>query len=215
MIEEIFVLWLALSIALGGFGIQSTQIGLLLFACAPVPLVSQILVFPRLVNYIGFKSVFNSSMLIMGITFALIPFSNNLLGLSSVYPAWTYLAVTFTFFLVGRFFGFASVYALINNSCDRHRGSVNGIGQSVASLARIIAPIIGGAMYSFSVSKAENRDSIIDVRLIFFFLAAWCSCTAFLGLSLPDSINRKGSENAKSSAAEQMKDPSISIKESS
>jgi MFS family permease len=189
MIEELFSLWLALPVLLGGFGLESSRIGLVLTLCAPIPLFSQAIVFPKLVDKIGFKQVFLRSLAGMGLIIAVVPFSTFLLS-TSVPLAWTVLIASFTCFMIGRFFGFASVYALINNSCHIHRGAVNGAGQSIASFARIIAPIVGGYMFTWTIEH-KGVGQVIDVRAVFYFLGIWCMITAYLAATLPSNIDRK------------------------
>eukprot|EP00475_Leptophrys_vorax_P038525 TRINITY_DN6815_c0_g2_i1.p1 TRINITY_DN6815_c0_g2~~TRINITY_DN6815_c0_g2_i1.p1 ORF type:complete len:524 (+),score=119.86 TRINITY_DN6815_c0_g2_i1:38-1609(+) len=190
MIEELFSLWLALPVVFGGFGLESAKIGLVLTLCAPVPLFSQAVLFPKFVDIMGFKHVFLRSLAGMGFIIAIVPFSSGLLA-TSTQTAWSILILTFTCFMIGRFFGFASVYALINNSCQIHRGAVNGAGQSIASLARIIAPVVGGFLFSWTIERSEGGDKVINVKMVFFFLGFWCLLTSYVASTLPDHINRK------------------------
>jgi MFS family permease len=192
MLEELFSLWLALPLSLGGFALNSSKIGLVLTLCAPIPLISQAVIFPWLVDKFGFKHVFLYSMLAMGVFISIVPL-NSMIVRSSGLLSWLGLIISFTFFLIGRFFGFASVYALINNSCGPlNRGAVNGAGQSLASFTRIIAPVIGGFFFTWSIEHKKVRPaSMVDVRAVFILLAVWCTLTAYVASTLPISINLK------------------------
>jgi hypothetical protein len=89
-----------------------------------------------------------------------------------------------------RFFGFTSVFALINNSSRNNtRGTVNGIGQSLASVSRFVSPPVGGIMFAWSVS--DNAPSFINFHLVFWFLFFWFAGAVILSRKLPESVNLK------------------------
>jgi MFS family permease len=207
MSEEIFSLWLVLPPDIGGFGFGSSQIGTVISACAPIQLVCNAFVYPKITEKHGFKRVFIVSIFISALLIAALPFSNLFPKHLPDYKNTTFfvLVLLYASFITFRFFGFTSVFALINNSCHASdRATVNGIGQSLASISRFISPALGGSIFAWSISV--NALNFINVHLVFWIMCICFIITSNLARNLPDSINFKLAESPDQSSVDLMLD---------
>jgi MFS family permease len=189
-IEEMFPLWLATDQGKGGFSMMEKDIAQLMIITAPFGIFSQSFLFAKSILKFGYKKVFGYSMIIMAICIFLLPFSNDVLNSSMNYiGSYVFLAFWMGFFLVGRFFSFASVYALINNSCVQERGAVNGAAQSASSIFKILGCLSGNWLYSRTVRV--NFAYAFDFHFVFYISCLLSLATSFITFTLPDSINQK------------------------
>jgi MFS family permease len=189
-IEEMFPLWLATDQGKGGFSMMEKDIAQLMIITAPFGIFSQSFLFAKSILKFGYKKVFGYSMIIMAICIFLLPFSNDVLNSSMNYiGSYVFLAFWMGFFLVGRFFSFASVYALINNSCVKERSTVNGAAQSASSIFKILGCLSGNWLYSRTVRV--NFAYAFDFHFVFYISCLLSLATSFITFTLPDSINQK------------------------
>lgn len=94
---------------------------------------------------------------------------------------------------------FTSCFIMIANSAPNElRGSVNGIAQSLGSLAQMAGPILGGNVFSFSleIHHPSNETTAdfsywIDLHLIFYLLTACALTTFFISLKVPASVIKR------------------------
>eukprot|EP00475_Leptophrys_vorax_P027022 TRINITY_DN3847_c0_g1_i1.p1 TRINITY_DN3847_c0_g1~~TRINITY_DN3847_c0_g1_i1.p1 ORF type:complete len:586 (+),score=100.70 TRINITY_DN3847_c0_g1_i1:155-1912(+) len=196
-LEELLSLWLASPVALGGFSLNSSQIGLLLTLSAPVPLVFQSFFFSKCIVFMGYKLTFARSMILAGCMAFILPYCSQVYRQNGQFDgSFAFLTSTFGIFLIGRFYAFAAVYALINNSCEAQRGAVNGFAQSLSAGGRIGASALGTTLLTLT-SGVSN--SVSDYHLVFNITCVMCLITAAIDYSLPDSINHKPKKNQLSS----------------
>lgn len=81
--QECFPLWVILPPEHGGFGFQSSHIGLVISICAPFQLISQAFIYPKLTDRFGFLKVFRACLWITAISSALLPYASFLQAVSS------------------------------------------------------------------------------------------------------------------------------------
>jgi MFS family permease len=194
-VEEMFPLWLATDQGKGGFSMKEKEIAQLMIITAPVGIFSQTFLFSKSIFKFGYKKVFGYSMILLAICIFMLPFSNNFFNFSMNYTkSYIFLAFCMGFFLVGRFFSFASVYALINNSCVQERGAVNGAAQSASSIFKIIAALSGNWLYSQTV--IVNSSYAFDFHFVFYISCFLSFVTSFITFTLPESINQKPKSRA-------------------
>eukprot|EP00475_Leptophrys_vorax_P027028 TRINITY_DN3847_c0_g1_i6.p1 TRINITY_DN3847_c0_g1~~TRINITY_DN3847_c0_g1_i6.p1 ORF type:complete len:701 (+),score=123.43 TRINITY_DN3847_c0_g1_i6:155-2257(+) len=188
-LEELLSLWLASPVALGGFSLNSSQIGLLLTLSAPVPLVFQSFFFSKCIVFMGYKLTFARSMILAGCMAFILPYCSQVYRQNGQFDgSFAFLTSTFGIFLIGRFYAFAAVYALINNSCEAQRGAVNGFAQSLSAGGRIAASALGTTVLTLTSSVT---NSVTDYHLVFNITFVMCLITAAIDYTLPDSINVK------------------------
>eukprot|EP01112_Ceratiomyxa_fruticulosa_P016045 TRINITY_DN4813_c0_g2_i1.p1 TRINITY_DN4813_c0_g2~~TRINITY_DN4813_c0_g2_i1.p1 ORF type:complete len:566 (-),score=80.97 TRINITY_DN4813_c0_g2_i1:33-1730(-) len=149
---EMFTLWATSSITDGGLNFKSDQIGFALTSIGFVLVPYQLFVFPNIERKIGSLRLFRVAMFCQAIVFPCFPLLNNFL--SNKYALWIGLFIANIFRASSTTTAYTSLYVLINNSVDpRKRGSVNGIAESIASVAKGCAPIIGGLVFSWSLTN--------------------------------------------------------------
>lgn len=74
-------------------------------------------------------------------------------------------------------------------------GSVNGLGQSMVAATRMIAPVVVGPLFAWSV--ALDRPFPLDLHFVFLALAVVAMCTLLWSIvSLPVTLNHPPDEDA-------------------
>ena len=82
-----------------------------------------------------------------------------------------------------------AVMVLINNSCySCVRGTVNGIGQTLASTARVIGPFVGGVVFAWSESNGLPWP--LDYHLVWNLQTLICAVVLYQSMLLPGSIDQ-------------------------
>eukprot|EP01095_Lingulamoeba_sp_RSL-Kostka_P007536 TRINITY_DN2412_c0_g1_i1.p1 TRINITY_DN2412_c0_g1~~TRINITY_DN2412_c0_g1_i1.p1 ORF type:complete len:644 (+),score=147.35 TRINITY_DN2412_c0_g1_i1:28-1959(+) len=88
---------------------------------------------------------------------------------------------------------FIPVMILVNNSVTPNNlGTINGIGQSVGSLARGIGPFAAGATYSFSL----DLDIPFNIFLVFVIISIMCIVAFCFSLIFPKDIDNSSLDNS-------------------
>lgn len=198
IINEIFPLWALTDPKHGGFSFTSNDIGLILSICGPGQLLAQLFLYPKMTDYFGFKKVF----LICNTTWTVIVFICPLLAFTNAGPVmvqWLSLISLWGLGRISALFSFTCIFVLINNSSYAHeKATVNGIGQSMASIGRTIGPSIGANIFAWSINNGLGWP--LDFHFIFYILTFIGSFTSVLTLTLPSTIDKKKvapSENQK------------------
>ena len=103
---------------------------------------------------------------------------------------WFLLVISIVLKNISACVSFTANMIMLNNSVfDPHLGAINGLGQSLASLARAIGPAIGGALWSLSTQITP----FINFTAIFLGL---CLCLS-INYYLPDTVNYKKKKKSK------------------
>eukprot|EP00045_Choanoeca_perplexa_P011530 m.122900 g.122900 ORF g.122900 m.122900 type:complete len:482 (+) comp15663_c0_seq1:135-1580(+) len=207
--QELFPLWSLTPSSIGGLDFTLRHIGLTVLCAAPVQILFQVFVFPMLSARWGYKHLYQRSAVVIAVTFALLPqlhmltpSSNRLLHVEEsqggVNPAPS-PDVTLTV-LFGAILAFATVqsigtlaftstFVLINNSVHRQdRGLQNGIGQTYASLARTIGPLMGGILFAWS---EQGRAWPFDYHFAWYVTALGAVGCYTLCRRLPKKVDTK------------------------
>eukprot|EP00038_Savillea_parva_P010147 m.188236 g.188236 ORF g.188236 m.188236 type:complete len:587 (-) comp17345_c0_seq1:41-1801(-) len=86
---------------------------------------------------------------------------------------------------------FTSSFVLISNSCyPQERGVVNGGAQTLVALTRMLAPIVGGAVFQWSVSSETPRSWPFNVHFTFLISALSIMMTWTCAQLLPPTANK-------------------------
>jgi hypothetical protein len=158
LIEETLPLFLKADINEGGFGFNSMHIGFLLSISGGVMLLFTSFILPvmsRRSKFWMFR-VGTIGVIPVAASMPVIALLNRTVW-SHYSPAvhgwllWTILPTINVLKSVFTCFAFSAVMIQVNHSVhDEYLGAVNGLGQSLAALARAIGPALGGAMWSIS-----------------------------------------------------------------
>lgn len=188
-LSDVLPLWALLPLDGGGFAFDSTEMGLLVLAGAPVQILLQAFVFDRLVRRFGFLRTFQGSMTWVGAWVFFIPFVHELAS-NNVAATWAALSISWAAISSVWMMSFTSTFGFVNNSVlARHRGSANGLSQTMVALGRIVGPILGGNIFAWSVSGGHSWP--IDYHFVFHLVGLMFLGTAALAFLLPRSIDRK------------------------
>ena len=95
--------------------------------------------------------------------------------------------------------GYLAINVLISNSSDPElRGSAMGVTMTAANMGRLLAPLLCGSIYSWSLENIQGIKGNIEPLgfplnqfCTFYFLSAICVVIAVITASLPDSMNRR------------------------
>eukprot|EP00053_Salpingoeca_punica_P013965 m.126810 g.126810 ORF g.126810 m.126810 type:complete len:686 (-) comp16347_c1_seq7:1199-3256(-) len=272
--QEIFSLWTITDPHHGGFSLAAEHIGFVLGWAAPLQIVAQVVLFPRLTSHLGFRRLMQYSLIVTAIVFSTIPFASlfsqpgpstlpgiiadslalppplpqqqqphhhlsaaiaNASGLllqppppaaaarlprsasttnndstlhvhiaaeDPVFRMHGQQRVAVTRFIMGLLVccyssmqlttvtAFSAVMVLINNSCSAaERGTVNGLGQSMASLGRMIGPAIGGVAFAWSENNGFGWP--FDFHFVWHCISMVALGAYCLSRLLPLSIDKK------------------------
>lgn len=194
VIEETIPLFLKLDVSQGGLSFSSIEIGILLSISGFTMMFFTFFFLPAIAR--------NSSKLWMfrrGVIGSIpVAMSWPLIGLlyryyiSNLHSSqlqtmvlWPLLVITCVCKSVMSCFAFTAVMILINHSVtEEHLGAVNGLGQSLGSLARAVGPALGGALWSIGTSHQM-------VFLNFLFTSALMMSCLLLSNRLPSSLDHQ------------------------
>ncbi|KAJ7671506.1 major facilitator superfamily domain-containing protein [Mycena polygramma] len=177
-------LFLAMPIEIGGLGLPPKTIGVILATYGAVTGLFQVSFFSLLVRRFGERRVFLSGLSTCVPIFALFPIMSVIAkGSSLSLTIWILLGCVLT---LGAMMdsSFGAIFMFITASAPASsRGTVNGISQTTASIARAIGPAVATSLFSFSV--LHNILGGYAVYALFVVLSAFA---LFLGWHLPDQM---------------------------
>ena len=187
--SDVLPLWALLPLDEGGFSFDSTEMGLLVLAGAPVHILLQLFVFSRLVKRMGFLRTFQATMTWVGVWVFFLPFVHELAS-SNVATTWAVLSISWASISSVWMMAFTATFGLVNNSVtQRDRGSANGLSQTMVAVGRIVGPILGGNLFAWSASGGHAWP--FDFHFVFHFVGLIFLASAAIAFALPRSIDRK------------------------
>ncbi|EDQ92688.1 uncharacterized protein MONBRDRAFT_1561, partial [Monosiga brevicollis MX1] len=152
-VEELHSIFCATQIARGGLGWTSANIGTSLAVIGLVLIVVQPLVYPLMERRLRIIGAFRVSCILVVLFTVLYPcthiFATSYAGSGAlVWPVFLVVSCTFKLFLGCCF---TSMNLLLNNAVPMNlRGSINGLSMTAAQVVRMIAPLMGGLIFSWS-----------------------------------------------------------------
>jgi MFS family permease len=186
--SEVFGLWLLSNPAVGGFGFDSTRIGVAVSASAALMLVFQLAVFPR-VKSLCPPVQYTVLLLWLSVGYYV------QLPLSALAPA-DQLALSMTLLVMQRAVQnvlnnttFIFLNVLTNNACPvDSRATVNGMVMGMGSVYKALGPIAAGSLYAWSVTNGI-RSFPLNYWLVFILLSALSGLLAVYAHRLPLELN--------------------------
>jgi len=146
-------LFFATPIHIGGLGMSPASIGLCLGVIGPLDAVAQGLLFPKVLRRLGLKRLFLTSLLCFvpfAATFPVINYFAQHWGLSP--RVWAVLACQFVISCVTDMaYGCGFLYITSSVKNPRTLGTVHGIGQTSAALARAIGPAMSTSLFAYTL----------------------------------------------------------------
>lgn len=218
---EALPLWALTPPDLGGFCFQPQQIGNLMVTHAVLILTIQAFCYSKLTDMFGFTKVYRYCVLSMALSCCVLPFISGLPGpgrtgatasacdvdglaadsgsdgISRI--SWLQIVLVAgvtSWQVVSRIIGLTTSFVLINNSCvSRHRGLVNGGAQTLVAAARMVAPVMGGALFQWSVSRDASGNAKhawpFNHHFIWYMCAVMSVISWGVALQLPPDSDRK------------------------
>lgn len=184
--QEIYVFWCNASVADGGLGWSSTDVGISLAFGGVFILLIQLVIFPIIQKRMGNLKLFQYSMLFQAPLMFIAPFIHDLLS-EGQWAVW--LATIGHHFLrsICQTGAFTTVMVMINNSADSSSlGLVNGIAQSMASLVRGIGPALGGWLWRMSLKGGLSFP--FDYHFVFTLLSILTLIAWLQSFFIPRSV---------------------------
>jgi MFS family permease len=141
----------------GGLGMGPSQIGATIAAVGPALLLFQTLAYPRLCRWLGLMRLQWVCTGLFALTLVLTPWT----ALAATSPSWVRLVVATainTLTTLARVPIFITTFMLIADASptDNLRASVNGLGQSLCALGRILGPPLMTSLLAWSTSYAGS-----------------------------------------------------------
>lgn len=191
--NEVFPLWVVLTPNQGGFQLNSDGIGIIIMVCGVLSILLQATVYPALAEALGVLNMFKLSAIFMIIVAIITP----AISLFNVWHTSWVIWVALTFIqlsqTVSSNWAYISIFVLINNSSYRQqRATVNGLGQTFASLGRLCGPFLGATLFAWSESNGLYWP--LNFYLVFYAVAFVCFVDLYVGYQLPYTIERRKRE---------------------
>lgn len=194
--NEILPVLTSTSAAYRGMGFTPSQIGTLLMIAPAIYFVPQFTVIPNLTTRIGAKRTFIVANLVLVLAYSLLPVASAIRNHTGIYVCLITIIVVVRMSVFG---GALSINILVNNSVAPNLlGTVNGAAMSFAALGRMVAPVVFGGIYSWSLNNIvgirENSDPLgfpFNQFLTFFVLSLVSLLIALITTCLGDSIDRQ------------------------
>ncbi|KAJ7760685.1 major facilitator superfamily domain-containing protein [Mycena maculata] len=177
-------LFMAMPREIGGLGLPPPTIGIVLSAYGLTTGLFQILFFARFVRRFGEKRVFVNGMITCLPVFALFPIISSIaqrFGLSIV--VWGLIGCVLALgALMDTSFG--AIFMFITASAPKSsRGTVNGLSQTSAALARAIGPALSTSLFSLSV-----QYNLLGGYFVYVFFFVLSGLALVLAEHLPNQI---------------------------
>eukprot|EP00055_Hartaetosiga_balthica_P015297 m.89190 g.89190 ORF g.89190 m.89190 type:complete len:576 (-) comp8827_c0_seq1:107-1834(-) len=209
VVQEVVPLYFLTSAAEHGLNFNATDMGQMLLYAAPAQILSQVFLFPYFSTKYGYKRVYQYGLAAYLIGLILTPeihrFSpprpgNDLALHRSSSDNNTYLfssahyiilpSVLFALANAAAAMSFTATFVLISNSSPAHeRGAANGVGQTYASLGRIIGPLLGGWLFAWSERNGMNWP--FDFHFVWYVVSVIIITGIWICSRLPDAVNHK------------------------
>ena len=151
---EVFPVLAATDPKYKGLGFDTSEIGISLMVVSTLLLFLQIAIFPKLHKMLGCRRALVISNL--GLTL-LLPMLPTVAVIRDKTALWTCLFLLLFLVLSCIFMTKLSINILISNSVTPELlGSANDVGILFASLGRLIAPLLSGSLYAWSLTKLKG-----------------------------------------------------------
>jgi MFS family permease len=175
MYGELFVLWAASDINVGGLNFEETDVATVMSSNGIAILVFQLLFYPTLQRRLGSLKLYRYVFpLYIAICIA-IPMVNIIVR-NSGYSFFMYISLyTLTLLRAAcNTIGFTSINILLVETAEdtSNLGKLNGLSQTVGAICRSIAPTLCGTVFSYSLT--HHLPYPFDYHFVWYILASLC-----------------------------------------
>jgi MFS family permease len=185
--NTIFPVYLASPMDAGGAGLGSSEVGLLLGSGGYLQILWQPLIFPMLTKVFGFRICCRVGFFIYGLLVFCAPYTSQLQRDRDL--RWWVTIMLCICINACTATAFSTNAVMVNFASPPHlRGRVNGIAQTAAAAARVVAPVGASLLFAWTMS---NRPSWpFDFHFTFQLLGCLGLVAAAVTLLLPASLER-------------------------
>jgi MFS family permease len=192
--DELYSVWCATPINLGGIGFTLREISISLTVAGALSFPFMLFIFPLLEKLIGSIYSFQSTTIFLMFLVVILPNLHFLALLDSTVPLWVILCTIAILNRIVIGIGFSATSLFINNSVTSEKlGSVNGLSVALTSLFRCFAPLFAGGIFSASLSSSIGFP--FDYHLVYILLGIIIFIAVILATRLPTSINKQKLNN--------------------
>jgi len=166
----------------GGLSLSSASIGLCMSVYGCMNGIFQFAVFPYVVGRFGPRSVFITSVAACAVAYVLFPFENLVLrGAADTPVVWLLIFVQLMALSTYKL-GYSAIYMYISSATPNKRllGAANGLGQSLASVQRTVAPAFADWLFAFSIA-----NGVLGGNLVYVVLLALVGVGLYVAAQLP------------------------------
>jgi MFS family permease len=159
----------------------------------PIIIAMQVGVYPFLVEKYGVLRIFSVGCDLFALACFFIPAVSLIPGQEESKLRWIFVVLGLSVIGTSAMWVFTSIFVLINNSCYSHeRATVNGIGQTCASLGRFTGPYLGAL--TFAWSENNRLQWPFDYFFTWYLIGMISIGNSYLTKLLPRSIERRKRE---------------------
>ena len=196
--DELFALWSRLPLDEGGLEFDSSEMGKA-YAIGGISLfLYQMFLFSRIERYLGTLRTFQSGLLFSIPAFLILPLANKF---ENRVVVWVIIAFAQVFRACAGVQGicncltkaFTAVFIMVSNSItSESRGALNGTGQTLGSLGRMLGPVFAGITFSWSLENGLPFP--VDYHFLFILLGMIVFAIFLVSLLVPTSIDQRSPE---------------------
>lgn len=191
--NEVFTLWVVTSWKDGGLNYNTQQIGTAIMFCGVIGTFLQLFLYPYAVDKLGVLKVHRWGAVLLALSSVLIPTLPRLAGPSAPLTILMITVALLTLQALAATWYLVSTFVLISNSCYSHQlATVNGIGQTCASIGRLSGPYIGSVVFAWSETNGMSWP--FNRYFVFYMLALLAMLSYQYSALLPRSIQRRKRE---------------------
>jgi hypothetical protein len=188
---EIWPLLTVLKPSSGGLGFTTREIGIAQATTGISFMITSLFLQTRITNKMGFINASIISALVWAAQNLVTPFIH--FAVFNPFLLWTFVVLNR---LVRGFVGqlyFGCSMAFINNSVIKeHLGAVNGMGQTLVSLARTAGPFLSANLFAWSASNGLSWP--LNQHFVYIVVVIMCLGGALEAYLLPRSLNKPKEE---------------------
>lgn len=184
MSDELFPFWASTSIAGGGLGYRSEDIGALNSMMGIVLILAQVTIFSPLQRRFGTLALFQWAFILYIPPFIALPIVKVFIDNQHPAMAWLTLVGLFSLRTLITIVAFTSFNILLPESCESKAilGKINGVSQALASLMRGVGPYLCGMLWSWSLRN--GLEFPFDFHFTFLVVSLASLLTFFITLRL-------------------------------
>ncbi|KAG9313058.1 MFS general substrate transporter [Chiua virens] len=185
--KSLLPLYLSTPIEFGGLNMDPPTIGAVLGVIGFSDGIFQLLFLSRLIDWMGPKRLFCRAIMCFIPIMLLFPLMSWIVQTRGVVDGWIYTCLALQVALIVFWdLAFACVYMFITACAPSKNalGTINGMGQTAASIARAIGPAMATSMYAFS----KERHILGGHAAFCWFIVLGIAFRWFIPLGLPDEF---------------------------